>query len=174
MAIDSRIEGPLRQMLGYAIGHELDSLASVIASQGGTVYGHAARWCIVLSGYVAIDAAEGWPTDDELHIIAGVAAKAPTGLPITEDAIYTYLSRVALGFEAPRAVFPDQETAAMTPLFATANLLLGYSRRDLSWQDYLDQILDGISVAEQTKSTALPALTYRIRSAAAHAAKQAR
>jgi hypothetical protein len=173
MAIDPTIEGPLRKMLGHAIRHELDELAELILAEGETVYGTAATWCIVLSGYIAIDVSERWPAEGDLRAIASHASQSAANLPVTEDEIYTYLSRVVLGFESPLIVFADQEKAAMIPLFATADLLLSYGRQELDWSEYLDLIWDGIEVAEQTKPAALPALMYRVRSAAVHAAKQA-
>jgi hypothetical protein len=59
----------------------------------------------------------------------------------SEQEIYEYLSRVALGPEKLDDVF-SIEGLATIPLFATANLLLSFCPRDKEWWEYLDQIWD--------------------------------
>jgi hypothetical protein len=76
--------------------------------------------------------------------------------------IYEYLSRVALGSQRLDDVFSDEGLAAV-PLYATANLLLGFRPRDKHWWEYLDQIWEAAEVAERTSLTVLPALMLRAR-----------
>lgn len=105
---------------------------------------------------------ERWPTDADLHEIANSAAQSATQLDITEQEIYQYLSRVALGQEKLDDVFAA-EGIATVPLFATANLLLTFCPHEKEWWEYLDQIWDATEVADRTNLTVLPALMIRAR-----------
>ena len=118
--------------------------------------------CLLASAYIAIDVSERWPTDADLHEIANNAAQSVTQLDITEQEIYQYLSRVALGQEKLDDVFAA-EGIATVPLFATANLLLTFCPHEKEWWEYLDQIWDATEVADRTNLTVLPALMIRAR-----------
>ena len=85
-----------------------------------------------------------------------------TRLDISEQEIYEYLSRVALGSEKLDDVF-SAEGIATVPLYATANLLLTFCPREKDWWEYLDQIWDAAETAERTSLTVLPALMLRAR-----------
>ncbi len=114
------------------------------------------------SAYIAIDVSERWPTDVDAPRDRGNAAESATGLDISEQEIYEYLSRVALGSEKLDDVF-SAEGVATVPLYATANLLLTFCPRDKDWWEYLDQIWDAAETAERTSLTVLPALMLRAR-----------
>jgi hypothetical protein len=160
MGIDPKIEQPTRKMLGYAIRHELDDLAALVRAVGSEALVSSLPLCLFASAYIAIDVSDRWPTDADLREIAKHASESATELDITEQEIYEYLSRVALGPQKLDDVF-SIEGLAMIPLFATANLLLTFSPGEKHWWEYLDQIWEAAETAERTSLTVLPALMLR-------------
>jgi hypothetical protein len=162
MAIDPKAERPTRTMLGHAIRHELDELADVITTIGNENFAATIPLCVFASSYIAIDVSGRWPTEADLHEIARHAAKSVTRLDISEQEIFEYLSRVALGAERLDDVFSIEGIAAI-PLFATANLLLKFGPEDKEWWEYLDQIWDAAETADQLSLSVLPALMLRAR-----------
>jgi hypothetical protein len=105
---------------------------------------------------------ERWPTEADLREIAKSAAESVTGLDITGQEIFEYLSRVALGSERLDDVF-SVDGIATVPLFATANLLLTFRPKEKHWWQYLDQIWDAAETAGQVSLSVLPALMLRAR-----------
>jgi hypothetical protein len=163
MGIDRKVEQAARTMLGHAIRHELDALADTIRSVGNETFLGTIPLCLVASAYVAIDVSGmRWPNDVVLRKVAGNASKSATGLDISDEEIFQYLSRVALGSEKLDDVF-SVEGVATVPLYATANLLLTFCPRDMDWWEYLDQIWDAAEAADRTSLTVLPALMLRAR-----------
>jgi hypothetical protein len=151
-------------MLGHAIRHELEELASVIQVAGNDTLVASIPLCLFASAYIAIDVCERWPTEADFREIAKSAAESETGLDITEQEIYEYLSRVALGAERLDDVF-SIEGVATIPLFATANLLLTFRPKEKHWWEYLDQMWDAAEKAENTSLSVLPALMLRAHNA---------
>ena len=162
MGIDRKVEQAARTMLGHAIRHELDDLAAVMRTAGNETLVGSIPLCLFASAYIAIDVCERWPTDADVREIAKNAAESVTRLDISEQEIYEYLSRVALGSEKLDDVF-SAEGIATVPLYATANLLLTFCPREKDWWEYLDQIWDAVEAAERTSLTVLPALMLRAR-----------
>jgi hypothetical protein len=162
MGIDPKIEQPTRKMLGHAIRHELDELAALVRAEGSETLISSLPLCLFASAYIAIDVSDRWPTDADLREIAKHASESATELDITEQEIYEYLSRVALGPQKLDDVF-SIEGLATIPLFATANLLLTFSPGEKHWWEYLDQIWEAAETAERTSLTVLPALMLRAR-----------
>jgi hypothetical protein len=163
MGIDRKIEQTTRTMLGHAIRHELDDLATLMRTVGNETLLGSIPLCLFASAYIAIDMCERWPTDADLREIANLASsQSATELDISEQEIYEYLSRVALGSEKLDDVFSD-EGLATVPLYATANLLLGFRPRKEHWWEYLDQIWDAADAADHISLTVLPALMLRAR-----------
>jgi len=160
MEIDQKTEQPTRKMLGHAIRHELDELAASVRAEGNDALLGSIPLCLFASAYIAIDVSGRWPTDADLLEVAKSAVSAVTRLDITDQEIYEYLSRVALGPEKLDDVF-SVEGLATIPLFATANLLLTFCPRDNDWWEYLDQIWSAAEAAERTSLTVLPALMLR-------------
>ena len=161
MGIDRKIEQTTRTMLGYAIRHELDDLAALMRSVGSEALLRSVPLCLFASAYIAIDTSERWPADADLHEIAKLASsQSATELDISEQEIYEYLSRVALGSEKLDDVFSDEGLITI-PLYATANLLLGFRPHEKHWWEYLDQIWEAADTAERTSLTVLPALMLR-------------
>ena len=108
-----------------------------------------------------------WPSDAVLRKIADNASKSSTGLDISDEEIFQYLSRVALGSEKLDDVF-SAEGIATVPLYATANLLLTFCPRDKDWWEYLDQIWDAAETSERTSLSVLPILMLRARRESSH------
>jgi hypothetical protein len=162
MEIDPKIEQPTRKILGHAIRHELEDLAALVQAEGAEALLGSIPLCLFASAYIAIDVSDQWPTDADLKEIAKAAAESVTRLDITEQEIYEYLSRVALGTEKLDDVF-SVEGFATVPLFATANLLLTFCPHDKEWWEYLSQIWDSAQAADRTSLTVLPALMLRAR-----------
>jgi hypothetical protein len=163
MGIDQKTEQSTRKMLGLAIRHELTELAALVQAEGGSqALLDSIPLCLYASAYIAVDVSDRWPIDADLKEIAKDAAESATQLDITEQEIYEYLSRVALGPEKLDDVF-STEGIATVPLFATANLLLTFCPHEKDWWEYLDQIWDAAETADRTSLTALPALMIRAR-----------
>jgi hypothetical protein len=162
MGIDRKVEQTARAMLGHAIRHELDDLAALMRGAGNETLLRILPLCMLASAYIALDVADRWPTDADLREIAKHAAQSVTRLDISEQEIYEYLSRVALGSEKLDDVF-SAEGIVPIPLYATANLLLKFRPQDKEWWEYLDQIWDAAETAERTSLTVLPALMIRAR-----------
>jgi hypothetical protein len=162
MVIDPKAEQPARKMLGYALRGELDVLADYIRAEGSDILPKAIPLFLLASAYIAIDVSGRWPTEADTREIAKSAAQSVTRLDLTEQEIYAYLSRVALGNDKLDDVFAA-EGLATVPLYATANLLLTFCPRDKEWWEYLDQIWDAAQVADRTSLTVLPALLLRAR-----------
>lgn len=167
MVIDPKVEAPLRKMLGHAIRHEMDELAELGATMGDRTYTEGMVLCTLATSYIAIDVCNRWPIDADLRELARRAAKSVTSLPVAEDDIYTYLSRVVFGFEPLMSVFGDLEKTGKVPLYTTANLLLGFHPGEMDQWDYLDQIWNEVEAADRARLTMLPALMYRVRAVAA-------
>ena len=161
MGIDRKVEQAARTMLGHAMRHERDALADTIQSVGNETFLSTIPLCLLASAYVAIDVSGmRWPNDVVLRKIADNASKSATGLVVSDEEIFQYLSRVALGSETLDDVF-SVEGIAMVPLYATANLLLTFCPPEKDWWEYLDQIWDAAETAERTSLSILPALMLR-------------
>jgi hypothetical protein len=162
MGIDQKTEQQTRKMLGHAIRRELDDLAALVRAEGSEALIASIPLCLLASAYIVIDVASRWPTDVDIREIAKHSSESATGLDITEQETYEYLSRVALGAEKLDDVFSDQGVATI-PLYATANLLLTFSPGEKHWWEYLDQIWDAAETADRTPLSVLPALMLRAR-----------
>ena len=160
MGIDRKVEQATRTMLGHAMRHELDELAALMRTIGNETLLRSLPLCLLASAYIAIDVCERWPTDADVREIAKNAAESVTRLDISEEEIYAYLSRIALGPEKLDDVF-SAEGIVTVPLYATANLLLTFCPRDKEWWEYLDQIWEATETADRTSLTVLPALMLR-------------
>lgn len=161
MGIDRKVEQATRTMLGHVIRHELDDLTALRQTlENDTLLGGISL-CSLASAYIAIEASERWPTDADLRETAKLASSPLAAeLDISEQEIHEYLSRVALGPEKLDDVFPGKDLVTI-PLYATANLLLGFHPRDKHWWEYLDQIWQATEAADRTSLTVLPALMSR-------------
>jgi hypothetical protein len=91
MAIDPRIEEPLRDLLEHAIRCELDDVARVMVEMGDESYSEALALLVQASAYIVIDTGKRWPVEPDLREAARIAAESVTNLPVTEDEMYVYL-----------------------------------------------------------------------------------
>jgi hypothetical protein len=160
MGLDRQAEQVTRTMLGHATRGEPEDLAAALRSVEKEPFQGSLPLYLFTSAYIAIDVAGRWPTDADLHQIANAASDAATELDISEEEIYEYLSRVALGSENLDDVFAD-EGLVTVPLYSTANLLLTFCPKPKYWWEYLDQIWDAAETAEHTSLSVLPALMLR-------------
>jgi hypothetical protein len=174
MAIDPKVEEPTRKMLGQAIRRELDTLAITIQAVGNKTFLATLDLVTFAAGYIAIDVTGmRWPADVALRQIAKDASESATQLPVTDEMIYEFLSRVALGPQMLNDVFTD-DTAGVIPLFATASLLLTFCPEGKEWFEYLDQVWNAAEVADHVQDWVVPALMLRVRKNAMRAEAQAR
>jgi hypothetical protein len=143
-------------MLGHAIRNELDDLAVLLGGEGNDTLAGAVDLCTFAAGYIAIDVTGmRWPSEAMLRKIAHNACQSPTRLPVTEDVVFEFLSRVALGNEKLDDVF-SIEGVGLVPIYATANLLLTLFPDGKQWFDYLDQIWNAAEVADRVSADVLP------------------
>jgi len=150
-------------MLGHAIRNELDDLAALISAEGDKTLAGAVDLCTFAAGYICIDVVGmRWPTEASLRDIAHRASESGTELPITEEVIFEFLSRVALGKEMADDVF-STAGVGLVPIYTTANLLLAFFPKGKHWFEYLDQIWNAAEVADRINAEVLPALMLRVR-----------
>lgn len=161
MPIDQKISDQFRVMLGYAIRNELDEFMSGITEVGPQRYEEFITLAIRVAGHVAVDAAERYPTDPDLKKTAQIAARSVTGLPVTEEEIYLFLSKVVFGRETLAAVAEDRGKASLIPMFVTANLTISLSPRGVNQWSYLDVIESAIEAADKINFGVLPSMVYR-------------
>lgn len=169
MAIDPKVEEPLRDMLGHAIRHELDDLVERVTAVSDQTFAECLKLCVVACGYIVVDVAGRWPLDVDVREGARIAAESATRLPVAEEEIYEFLSRSVFGFEAIDAVFAEPLKVVQVPLFTAAGLLSKFRPETLPWWEYLDQIWGSAEIADQMRVEVLPALIYRVKAESARA-----
>lgn len=169
MAINPKVEEPLRDMLGHAIRRELDELVDRVTAVSDQTYAECLKLCVVACGYIIVDVSGRWPLDVDVSEGARIAAESAAELPVAEEEIYEFLSRSVFGFEAIDAVFAEPLKVVQVPLFTTASLLSKFRPEALPWWEYLDQIWGSAEVADQMRVEVLPALTYRVKAESARA-----
>jgi hypothetical protein len=172
MAIDPKVKEPARKMLGQAIGRELDTLAVTIRAVGNKKFRAVIDLVTFTAGYIAIDiTGMRWPNDAVVRQIARDASELAAQLPVSGEMIYEFLSREALGPGVPDEASAD-DAMGVTPLFATASLLLTFCPRGKRWTEYLDQIWNAAEVADHVQDWVVPALLLRVRKDAMRAEAQ--
>ena len=119
--------------------------------------------CVVVSRDIAIDAAGRWPTDADTREIARHTAASARGFDLSQDDVYAFLSRVALGGERMSDVIPSEQVGILLPLQVASTLLLAFLPRDKHWWEYLDVIENALDAAEQADLSLLPALQLRAK-----------
>jgi hypothetical protein len=159
--IDPRIEKPTRDMLGHAIRGELQDLAVLMQAAGGETYRHVLALCLTAAAYIATDVSGRWPTDADVRDIARRVAGKKTEFELSEDDVYAYLSRAALGSEPLGEAFGSDDKAASLPVLITGSMLFRFRPRGQDQWDYLDQIWSATETAATLDTTVLPALQVR-------------
>jgi len=164
-------EQPFREALDHASKRHIAELRALLGRMTEQQIDVAVNLCSFVAAYTAIDVvSRKWPTDDGLRFMAektvqGVEADAPFG--VTEQNVYLFLSRCALGFESFPDVFsdvfatPDELLAA--PFFLTVDLLATFAPKEKTIWEFLDAIEDAYEKAWLLDLDLLPALMVRAR-----------
>ena len=168
MVIDPKIEDPTRTMLGQAIRGELHELNEMIDTIGD-VYGMVIAYCALAAAYIAIDLSERWPTEGDVREMARHAATTSRHYELSQQDIYDYISRIALGGEDINDIFPDADVDIKLPVLITARLLVAFrAPREMGLWEYLDTIWNALNAVEHTDLSILPALmlqSHKVRAA---------
>ena len=175
LRISPDIEKPFRDALGHAIRNELEEMREVLLRLNQEQFASCLSLCAHVSGYVAIDVCgRQWPNEANLRVIAEAATKSTFARQFglkAEDS-YTYVKRVALGFEPLDKVFPSPEDAITLSFAITSHLLAAFGRGDEEWWEYLNKVEEVYEVAKATDLDLLPALMLRARRLTAPGAAQ--
>jgi hypothetical protein len=161
MPIDQKISDQFRVMLGFAIQNKTDDFAGGILEVGAQRYEQFLTLAVNATGHLAVDAAERYPTDADLKKIASIGAEARTHLPITEEEIYLFLSKVVFGRGTLADVCEDRGKASLIPMYALANLLIILSPSGTDQWSYLDVVESAIEAADNVNAGILPSMVYR-------------
>lgn len=165
--IDPKIEKPTRDLLGHAIRGELDEMGQQVYAIGDDRYLECIALCIAVTAYVAIDVCRmQWPGEADLREIARHAADNSTDYDLDTSAVLAFLSRVVFGPDKLDQVFPDLAVSTTLPVLTTAQILLSFRPREKHWWEYLDMIEGSMEQAAALDPAVLPALMFRVRSAA--------
>jgi hypothetical protein len=168
MLIESKPDEVARELLGHAIGGELDEYAAIVRDLGEREYLDASDVCTRVAGYIAVDiCGQEWPSQVDLLRIAQIMARADMKFTLDETEVYDYLALSALGFESLLDVFPDMAKAGTIPFFVTAALLVAYHPEGMHWWEYLDVIEKALAEATPLAPETLPAVVLQARQARA-------
>jgi hypothetical protein len=163
MPVEPKTEEPTREMLSHAIRGEIPELGAAVKAAGTDVYLVSVVLCIIAAGYLAIDVSARWPTDADVREIARHTATTTTHFELSQQDVYEYISRAALGGELIDDVFPEVEAAFLLPVLITGRLLVAFCPKDKEWWEYLDTIWNAVNAAEVTDLSVLPALMLRFQ-----------
>jgi hypothetical protein len=168
MLIDAKADEVARELLGHAIGGELDEYAAIVRGMGEREILAASALCDRVAGYIAVDiCGQEWPTQVDLMRIAQIMAKADMKFALDETEVYDYLALGALGFQPLLDVFPDMAKAGTIPFFVTAALLVAYHPDGKQWREYLEIIERALAEATPLPPETLPAVVLHARQARA-------
>ncbi|MBO0805301.1 MAG: hypothetical protein J2P25_19760 [Nocardiopsaceae bacterium] len=169
--ISSEIEEPFREALDHAAKRRVDELRAMPDRLSNEQIASTVGLCAFVSAYTAIDVVERrWPSDAGVRRMAertveGVEEDRPYG--VTEENVYLWLSKVALGFKTYAEVFGDRfddpRDFYAAPFFLTINFVATFIPKDKSLGDFLDIIEDAYERAWVTDLNLLPALMVRAR-----------
>lgn len=160
MPIDSKVSDQFRVMLSFALQNRVEDFVSGISETGAARYETLLALAIGVTGHVVVETAERYPNDADLEKIAEVAARANTGLPIDADEIHAYLSKVVFGSDNVTGISEDPQKAAVIPMFALANIMIGFMPRGLDQWGWLDTIESSIEAMEKLNEAVLPTAVY--------------
>ncbi|MBO0803741.1 MAG: hypothetical protein J2P25_11805 [Nocardiopsaceae bacterium] len=164
-------EEPFREALDHASKRRIGDLHALLRGLTEQQATAAISLCGYVCAYTAINTvSRRWPTDGGLRLMAektpkGVEEDAPYG--VTEENVYLYLSKCALGFQSYADVFGDvfgslEETLA-APFFITVDLMATFLPKGQTIGDFLDIIEDAYEKAWLLDLNLLPALMVRAR-----------
>jgi hypothetical protein len=158
MFVDPKVEEPTREMIGHIIRKEFDELENEMRKLNNDIFEPALVLCVFAAGYIAVDVAERLPTEADLREIARHTSVSARGFELSQDDVFAFLSRVALGGEPIATVFPNLEVGVMLPLQITSTLLLAFRPKDKHWWEYLDVIWNMLNAAAKADMAVLPAM----------------
>ncbi len=164
--ISHDFEKPFRDALEHAIRNEFEEMREGLLRLTEEQIASCLSLCAIVSAYVAIDVCgKQWPNEANLHVIAEAATKSTFAREFglkAEDS-YSYVKRVALGFEPLDKVFPSPEDAATLSFVIPGHLLAAFGRGDEEWWEYLNRIEQAYEFAKAADLDLLPALMLRAR-----------
>jgi hypothetical protein len=164
------IEEQFRDALDHAAKRRADELRSLLRRMvDGNQIDAAVQLCGLVAAYTAINTvSRRWPTDSGLRLMAEKIVQAddePHG--VTEQNVYLFLSRCALGSESFADVFgdafDDADKFIAAPFFLTADMLATFVPKGQTIWEFLDVIEDAYEKAWLLDLNLLPALMVRAR-----------
>ena len=169
--IPAEVEEPFRDALDHAAKRSVSELYSLLDELPEDRLVGVAGLCGLVSAYAAIDVVERrWPTDASLRRMATRAVEGNNPdeqYGITEENLYLWLSRCALGFNAYAEVFKDRfddpRKFLAAPFFFTINVLATFAPKGKTIWDFLELIESAYEKAWLLDLNLLPALMVRAR-----------
>lgn len=149
--IDERIDGPARELLGFALEEQLNefdqTLQRIIDAE--TFIPVMTLIARVASIAVVRRCGDASPVDDDFDRISGEIVDAYAGtFPLQRSDVHAYLARVLFGGEPVDAVLASEKSVVVPVLIAVT--LLGTAPEFSTWHEYLDALEAGL---EETGST---------------------
>lgn len=160
MPIDDTLSAQFRVMLSYAIQNKVEDFMSGTAEMGYSPYESMLALAIQVTGHVVVETAGRYPNDADLEEIAEIAAKARTNLPIDKEEIHAYLSTVVFGQGRVTDLSTDKVKASVIPMFALANIMIGFIPKGLDQWSWLDAIEASIDAVDKLNEAVLPTAVY--------------
>jgi hypothetical protein len=179
--IPAGVEEPFREALGHAFKHRISDLRSTLGQMSEEELEGGVGLCGLVSAYTVIDTVNRtWPTDTAVRHIAQKIAEAESRdaqYGVTEQNLYLWLSKCALGFDAYAehfdSVFEDAREFLAAPYLFTGHLLARFHPNDETAAEFLNQIERAYEGAGLLDRNLLPALMVQERMAQALRSKQA-
>jgi hypothetical protein len=165
------IEAQFRDALDHAAKRHISELHALLHSMTDRQQIDAAvHLCGLVAAYTAINTvSRRWPTSSGLHLMAEKIAQAKVDEPygVTEQNVYLFLSRCALGSESFADVFgdafEDADAFIAAPFFLTVDTLATFVPKGQTIWEFLDVIEDAYEKAWLADLSLLPALIVRAR-----------
>lgn len=169
--LPAELEKPFRQALDHAAKRRVGELHDLLTGLSDEQIAGAVGLCGFVAAYIASDVVERrWPTDSGVRRMAQKTVQGENPdqqYGVTEDSVYRFLSRCALGFEPYADVFEDlsgdPRKYLAAPFFITVNFLATFSPKDKNIWEFLDQIESAYEAAWIADINILPALMVRSR-----------
>lgn len=160
MPIDDRLSDQFRVMLQFAIQNRLEDFIDGIQKTGAQRYESILALAIQVTGHVVVETAGRYPNDADLERIAELSAKARTNLPITEDEIHDYLSKVVFGQERVLSISEDTGKASVLPMLSLANIMISFLPKGIDQWQWLDAIEASIDAVDNLNDAVLPTAVF--------------
>lgn len=169
--IPASIEDPFRETLGRVIEHRIGELHSALEQMSQEELEGGVGLCGLVSAYVVIDTVgRRWPADVHMRRMAQKIAEAESRdaeYGVTEENLYLWLSKCALGFkpyaEIFESVFENPYTFLAAPYFFTRHLLSRFRPKGKTAAEFLEDIEKAYEMAGLLNRDLLPALMVQER-----------